>query len=253
MSITDADLSVPLTTTWVEKDVVLFAAGTLSSISTMVTEVESKLRRGTLTTTSIPSVDEVNRWLIRAKQELMETKRYSYARRYAYAATVAGTYRYALPPDYNGGELSLRDTTNNIPIEILPEFLVDLEFPDIAAESRNESTAAIVKGMELWLVPPPSGIINMELEYQRSGDDGTATSVHYLPEIERFRCCDFALWHAFSSVQNWDAAAYYKALWVEGVGKSMKAESRRKWGGKTFQAINCFQEHNARFAQRNKP
>ena len=81
MSITDATTS--LGTTWTEQSVVAFNAGTLATISSCVTEVESKLRRGTLSSTSSPTLSQVQTWLKRAKQELAETKGYTWRRRYA--------------------------------------------------------------------------------------------------------------------------------------------------------------------------
>ena len=66
-----------LTTTWTEQSVVDFTAGTISTITDCVTEVQSKLKRGTLGASTVPSTTDVQRWLIRAKEELAEIKNFT--------------------------------------------------------------------------------------------------------------------------------------------------------------------------------
>lgn len=239
MSITDTTSYV--TTSWTEQSVVQFSAGTLASVSEMVTEVESKLKRGTLTTTTAPSTTEVERWLVRAKQELVEIKRFTWRRRYAYADTVAGTYRYGLPPDYAGGIVSLINTTSDAKIEVWPEDWMNDQYPDISAEASNEPSLATIKGSELWIVPPPDGVYRLELEYDRSGDDNTATDFSWLPEIERFRCCDYAVYQAFISLHQWEAASAYKGQWQEDVMKARNADGKKRWARTGYQARSLFQ------------
>jgi hypothetical protein len=244
MSITDSSTALDLA--WTEQSVVAFTAGTLDSVTEMVAEVESKIKRGTLDTTTTPTLAEVQRWLIRAKEELAETKNYTWRRRYAYADTTAATYRYALPPDYGGGEITLKDLTNNREIELWPAHLFDTKFPDPSEEDNSEPTIACIKNRELWLVPPPDGTYRLELEYARTGDDQTATDFSWLPEIERFRCCDFAVYQAFRSLHMWEVAGIYKQDWNEGIAKARIADGKRKWARMGYQAQSWLQQAYAR-------
>jgi len=216
-----------LTTTWTEQEVVSFTAGTLNTISNCVTEVESKLKRGTLGANTTPSTTEVQRWLIRAKEELAEIKNYTWSRKYSYADTVAGTWRYALPADYHGGDISLRDLTNDKVIPIWPKIAFDSEYSDPAGEANAEPDVACIKGRELWLNCPALGAYRYELEYNRTGDDSTATDFSWLPEIDRFRCCDFAIYQSFLALHQWDAAGIYKQDWMFNLG-------RQKWAGLSY-------------------
>ena len=241
MSITDNTGNV--STTWTEQTTVAFNSGTLAVMGACVTEVESKLRRGTLTNLTTPTVTEVERWIIRAKQELMEIKNYTFRRRYAYTSTVSGTYRYALPPDYDGGRLAVRDTSNKRLIPVWVEHWFNLRYPSPADEATNMPLAATVKNMELWLMPPPDSAYTIELEYDRSGADNTATDMSYLPEVERFRCCDFAVYQAFKSLHMWAEATTYKQDWMEGLTKARRADAKRRWKTMRFQAMSIFQEH----------
>jgi len=223
-----------LTTTWTEQEVVSFTAGTLNTISNCVTEVESKLKRGTLGANTTPSTTEVQRWLIRAKEELAEIKNYTWSRKYSYADTVAGTWRYALPADYHGGDISLRDLTNDKVIPIWPKIAFDSEYPDPAGEANAEPDVACIKGRELWLNCPALGAYRYELEYNRTGDDSTATDFSWLPEIDRFRCCDFAIYQSFLALHQWDAAGIYKQDWMFNLEKARRADGRQKWAGLSY-------------------
>ena len=78
-----------------------------------------------------------------------------------------------------------------------------------------------------------------------SGSSNTATDFSFLPEIERWRCCDFATYRAFAMLQDWNAAALYKQEWMYALSKSRKSDGRRRWSGR-FQAISVFQEFAAR-------
>ena len=231
MSITDD--STGLSTTYTEQTVVAFTAGTLANIAACVTEVESKLRRGTLSSSTNPTSTQVQSWLIRAKEELAEVKNFTWKRRYATAATVASQYRYALPPDYNGGPTRLRDTTNDRYLTIDTEYLFDKTYPDVSAETANEPLYATIKNMELWLCPPPDGAYTLELEYERSGADNTTTDFSWLPELERWRCTDYATAEAFYSLHMWQEGSIYFSKWKDGLGKAIRADGKRKW--KTMQ------------------
>jgi hypothetical protein len=240
MSITDSGTSV--STSWTEQATVAFTAGVLSTIATCVSEVEGKLKRGTLSATTSPTLTQVQNWLKRAKLELMEDRNYSFARKYAYADLTAGTYRYALPPDYNGGEVKLRDMTNNASIPIWMEANFDKAYPDPSYETNGPISISCIKNMELWVVPPPSSSDRIELEYSRSGAETTADDFSYLPELERFRCCDFALSHSFESLHMFDVADRFRQYWELGLQKARRADGRRKWGGRRMCAISVFQE-----------
>jgi hypothetical protein len=244
MSITVATGSV--TTTWTEQSVVSFTAGTLASITECLTEVQTKIQRGTLSASSIPTSTQVQNWLIFAKQELAEVKTFTWKRRFASAVTVADTYRYAFPPDYNGGYTILRDTTNNREIDIWPADKYDLKFPDITEENDNEPLIAAVKDRELWLAPTPDGVYTLELEYDRTGDDNTATDFSWLPQIERYRCTHYACWQSFNTLHMWQEAGVYKQQWGEGLGKAIRADGKRKWKNMRYRAISMFQEYAAR-------
>lgn len=243
MSITDS--STALSTTYTEATVVAFTAGTLATATDCVTEVQSKLKRGTLGTTSTPTLVEVQRWLARAKQELAEVKGFTWKRRYATVSTVANQSRYALPPDFNGGIVRLRDTTNDRFIEFYSLDQFDSTYPDLSAETSDEPLYAAVKNMELWLAPPPSGVFTLEIEYQRSGDDNTTTDFSWLPEIERFRCCDFAIAESFASLHMWQESDRYMQKWMMGIGKAIKADARRKWQSMNYQAQSYIQKYGS--------
>ena len=243
MAITDS--TTTLDTAWSEQSNVVFTAGTLASIDECATEVGTKLKRGTLGTGSTPTLTQVKQWLIRAKQELAEIKNFSWRRRFATASTVASTFRYSLPPDYNGGNVSLRDTSNNRAITIWPRDWYETKFPDPSEESAGEPVVACIKGLELWLAPPPDGIYTLELEYDRSGDDNTATDMSWLPEIERFRCCDYAVSEAFESLHQWQESQLFRQKWHEGLMKARRADGKRKWKSMNYSASSILQKHNA--------
>lgn len=223
-----------LTTSWTEGSVVAFTAGTLNTITACVTEVESKLKRGTLGAATTPTSTEVQRWLIRAKEELAEIKNFTWSRKYAYADTVASTWRYALPADYHGGDVSLRDLTNDKTIPLWPRIAFDNDFPDPAGANNDEPKVACIKGRELWLNTPADAVYRYELEYNRSGDDSTATDFSWIPEIDRFRCCDFAVMESFLSLHQWDAAQLYAERWGFDMAKARKADGKQKWAGMQY-------------------
>jgi hypothetical protein len=241
MSITDS--STALATTYTEATVVAFNAGSLATVTDCVTEVQSKLKRGTLGTTSTPTLAEVQRWLARSKQELAEVKGFTWKRRYATVSTVTGQFRYALTPDFNGGIVRLRDTTNDRFIEFYSPDQFDSTYPNLSAETSGEPLFACIKGMEMWLAPPTAGAYTLELEYERSGADNTTTDFSWLPEIERFRCCDFAIAESFSSLHMWEESDRYMQKWMAGIGKAIRADGKRKWHSMNFQAQSWQQRY----------
>jgi len=89
--------STALTTpAWSEFSRPAYSVGGLSNMAACLKEVESKLNRGTINSTSKPTDSEVYRWLQRAKMELAETRQYTWKRRYVTATLTADVYRYAL-------------------------------------------------------------------------------------------------------------------------------------------------------------
>jgi len=240
MSISDS--STTLDTAWTEQSIVAFTSGVLTNEAACVTEVESKLKRGTLGATTTPTDTQVKNWLVRAKEELAEVKDYSFNRKFAQATLSAGDYRVSLPPDYNGGVMLVRDTTNDRPISVFGQGLFDKAYPDASAETQSEPLEATIKNMELWLSPPVNGSTVIEIEYLRSGAPTTATSFDWLPELERFRCCDFAVAMSFEALHQFDLADRYLTRWAQGVGKSIKADGRRKWR-RRVSAISIFQDY----------
>lgn len=249
MSITDS--STTLDTAWNEQSLVKFEYGVLSSIANCVSEVESKLQRGTLSTGTTPTLAQVQGWLKRGKLELMEHKDYSFSRKYAYVDLTADTYRYSLPGDFSGGDVRLVDTTNDRSIIIWDSSKYDRRFPDPSEETSNEVLVACIKNMELWVAPPPDSSDRLELQYPRSGAETTADDFTWLPELERFRCCDFALANAFEALHQYAVADRYYGRWNEGLIKSRRADGRKKWLG-IRQAINVFQEASQRNWQGGK-
>lgn len=241
MTIVDATTSLALA--WTEQAIVSFTAGSLSSITECMTYIETHLRRGTIGATTEPSTSEVQLAFIRGKQELMTIKSFSFARRFAQATAVGGTYRYALPPDFQGLK-GIRDQTNDRDLLVWPPGIFDTRFPDPASYGTNEPQVVTIKGMEMWIYPPPSGAFVLELEYERSGDDNTATDVSWLPQAERFRCCDFAIADLLDSLQDERAQVYWQR-WGQGLMRSGKSDSKKRWRHRR-QAISIFQEAAAR-------
>lgn len=239
MSLTVASTS--LSTAWAEFSVVTYTAGSLSNQAACVTEVESKLRRGTLSATSTPSDTSVKRWLQRAKQELAEIRQFTWRRRYVTGTLTAGAYRYSLPPDFAGGHINIRDKTNDNKIKLVNSHVYDTLFPDPEEETSGTILVACIKGLEVWFAPAPSSNDVIELEYERSGDDITATDFSWLPEVERFRCCDFAIAESFTSLHQWENAQIYYAIWEKGLMKASRADGKRKWSTSGYNIRSVFQ------------
>lgn len=233
--------STTLDTSWAEISTVGFTCSTLATVSSCISEVQGKLKRGTLSTTTTPSTTQVLGWLVRAKEELAEVRQFTWRRRYATATLTADTYRYSLPPDYGGGYVKLRDLTNDHTIRLLSNHQFDMLYPDVAEESGSQVLVGTVKNMELWLAPPASGAEVIELEYERTGDDVTATDFSWLPEIERFRCCDFATAEAFNSLHDYEKAQFFYNRWEKGLGKAIRADGKRRWSQTGYRARSIFQ------------
>ena len=230
-----------LTDIWTNKDALAFIAGTLADISSCVDEVESKLKRGTLSATTTPTTTQVQNWLTRAKQELAEAKNYTWRRQYVTLTCTAGTYIYACPKDFGGSAGALRDMTNDGRISIISSYQFDALFPDVSQADNGRILVATVKNRELWVAPAPNGAHILEWEILRTGDDDTATDFSWLPEIERFRCCDFALAESFEALHDFEKAAYYRSKWDYGLGKSKIADGKKKWTTMGYRARSVFQ------------
>jgi len=239
MSITDS--STALDVAYTEQSIVGFTEGVLTDLAACVAEVESKLQRGTLSTSTKPTLAQVQGWLKRAKMELSEVKSFTFNRKYAYMTTTAGTYRYALPPDYNGGLTRIKDTTNDEWITVWQSNWFDRKYPDPSSEDSSDEFIACVKNMELWIGPPPDSSYQLEIEYDRSGSETTADDFEWLPELERFRCCDFAISESFEALGNFQVSNTYKAKWGQGVQKARHADGKRKWAEMNYQIVSCFQ------------
>lgn len=246
---TITDSTTTLDTSWTEQTIAIFTAGVLSDLDACIDEVEAKIKRGTLSTTTKPTLTQAQNWLKRAKLEIAEAKDFGFTRKYASGTLTIDAYRYALPPDYRGGEISIRDTSNDRFIPIWPRARFDLKYPDPSEESSDEVFIACIKNMELWFAPPPKAADTIEIEYARSGAETTADDFSWLPEKERFLCCDFAIAEAFESLHMWGESDRYRAKYLQGLRGSIRADGRRKWKSKRQQIINVFQEFNLRHYQ----
>ncbi len=237
-----------LATTWTEQTVVEFNAGTLADIAACITHVGGKLQRGTLGASSTPTSTQISNELVRAKEELCEVFGFTWQRKYSYADTVAAQYRYALPKDY-AGEPRLRDTTSNRFLEFYDNFRYDLKYPDMSEETANEPPGFTVKDRELWLINPPAGVYRLELEYNRSGDDSTATDITYLPELMRFKICVFASYQGFLILHEYEKAQIFREEWMEGLLKSKRQSGKQKWASSGYQALTWQQAYVAGYHQ----
>jgi len=210
---------------------VSFNAGTLADIDDCVTHVQSNINRGTLSSTSKPTSTEVQNWLIRAKQELMDTFGFTWSRVFAYMDTTAGEYRYALPLDFAEGGFIIRETTTSqgTTLTVLDPVSFDRLFPDVEDEASAAPTYATIKDRELWLSAPAGGTYRLQIEYLRSGDDSTTTDISYIPELMRFRMCDYATYRSFAALQMWNDAQVYKAEWELALRKSNRRDKKKRW------------------------
>lgn len=76
---TVTDNTTTLDTSWSEQTIAIFTTGALSTVSDCIFEVESKLKRGTLSTTSKPTLAQAKNWLRRAKVEIVEPKDFGFS------------------------------------------------------------------------------------------------------------------------------------------------------------------------------
>ncbi len=239
MGITDS--TTTLDTAWVEQSFVEIVASTLSAEADMVSAVEVKLQRGTLTTSTSPSNTSVKQWLIRAKSEIASIKGFSFKRRFMTHTLTSGDYRIGLPEDYDGGQLRIRDITNEHKWKSLPSHIFDAKYPDLSAVTGRQVHVYTIKNLELWFTPTDSADV-IEIEYDRSGDDQIANDYKWLPERERWRCIDYALSEAFESLENFQNAQYYRSKYELGLRGSIKVEARRRWKGLGYSAISILQD-----------
>jgi len=211
-----------------------FNAGTLPNIDSCATEVQGNLNRGTLSATSKPTLTQVHNWLIRAKEKLAEEHGYSWRRVFAYMDTSASSYRYSLPSDFGEGGFLIRDTTQDIRLNVIDPVSFDSFFVDVAGSESGPPLYATVKSNELWLSKPANGVYRFELEYDRTGDDTSPADVSYLPEGMRFKICDYATYRGFIALEMWEAAAAYKTEWTGEVIKSKQRDTRKKWKSRGY-------------------
>ena len=132
--------------------------------------------------------------------------------------------------------------TNDRKIGVTSNHQFDVIYPDPSAiqTTGDGSTIATVKNNELWVMPPPGADV-VELSYLRSGDDITAQDFSWLPEIERFRCCDFATAEAFMSLDQFDKAQFYLGRWERGIQKAKLADGKKRWATSGYRARSVFQ------------
>lgn len=240
MAITDATGSLALT--WTEQDPVTFTAGTLASSTEMLAEVQAKVQRGTLSTTTTPSTTQVNQWLIRGKEMLCQRFGFTWARRYASATLTAASYRFALPPDYDGGPLRMRDTTNDEWMSPIDSLVFDSNFPDVSGRDSGEpgENECTIKDRELWLSRPANASTTLELEYHRSADDNTAADMSFIPEPFRWKIVDYAVGEAFELLHQFEQAGYYRQKWEAEMGVARRADGRKRWAAGGYRAQPWF-------------
>jgi hypothetical protein len=234
-----------LTTTWTGRDALAFTAGTLSTITDCITQVEQVLHRGTLSTSTSPTSTQVQNYLIFGKQELCDEFGFTWRRKYSYAATVSGTWRYALPSDFGEGGYVLRDITNDTRLSFVEQVTFDTLYPDVAGASNDQPEYYTIKDRELWLSAPANGAYTLELEYLRTGDDSTATDISFLPEIFRSKICSYAIYKSFLLLQQYDVAGIYKSEWEQGLSKSRRADGRKKWSDFGYMAKAWYYPDNS--------
>lgn len=233
--------STVLSTAWAEFSTVSMEQGTLSNEASLVVEVAAKLKRdGTLSATTTPTSTQVMYWLRRARLELAEIRNFSWKRRYVTATFASGSYRYALPPDFGGGYCKIRDVTDNRVISLISNHQYDILYPDPSELSTGTILCGTIKNLELWVAPAPDGNNIIEMEYDRTAESAT-DDYSYLPEIDKWRCVDFATAEAFSSLKEYQEAQYYYQRWHEGIGKAITADGKKKWSTMGYRCRSVFQ------------
>lgn len=221
---------------WTGRDALAFTAGTLSTITSCVSQVEQVLHRGTLSASTTPTSTQVQQYLIFAKQELCEEFGFTWLRKFSYAAPTAGLWQLALPADFGGGAYILRDITSDKRLSFIDAMTFDTLYPDVAGSSQEAPKYYTIKDREAWLHAPLNGTYTLELEYQRTGDDSTAADVSYLPEIFRYKICTYAIYKSFVMLQQYDAANIHKSEWESGLRRSRKGDGKKKWANQGYMA-----------------
>jgi len=208
-----------------------FNAGTLPDMQDCVTHVQSNINRGTLGSSTKPTITEVERWLTDAKQRLVESHGFTWERVYAYMDTTTNEYRYALPADFGQGGFVIREvtTSHGKTLTVLDPVSFDRLFPDVPNEASDAPTYATIKDRELWLSAPAGGTYRLEMEYLRTGDDTTPNDISYIPELMRFKMCDYATYRSFLVLQMWEIASIYKTEWESSLSASKKRDGRKRW------------------------
>ncbi len=216
--------------TWAEWSTVSTNVGSLDTLSSCIDMVSSKLNRAPITATTKPSDAQVADFIARAKEELVEMKSFTFARRFVIGTMTASQYRYAVPPDCNR-IIFLHDTTNDCEIPVVEPHAFDSIFPDPGSIGAGQPAIATQKNKELWICPAPDGSDIYEMEYERSGEDADPQDISWLPEIERFRCVDFALAESWELLNQFRNANYYSGKWAKHVGKGKRFDNKRKLKG----------------------
>ena len=134
------------------------------------------------------------------------------------------------------------NTTNDRHLTFVGRDIFDKKYPDLSGESQSEPIIVTVKNLELWVAPPVNASTVIEIDYLRSGAETTTNDFSWLPEIERFRCCDYAVAQSFESLHMWGEADRYFNKWNQNLAKAVRADGRRKWK-RRVSAINVFQEY----------
>ncbi|MHC4748394.1 MAG: phage adaptor protein [Planctomycetota bacterium] len=226
------------TPTWTARDALAFTAGTLSDFSDCVSQVQQVLHRGTLSATTTPTLIQVRSFLTFAKQELCEEFGFTWKRKFSYANPAAGHWQLGAPADFGGGAYILRDITSNKRLSFVDPTTFDTLYPDPAGSSQAVPSYYTVKDREFWMHAPLNGTYTLELEYQRTGDDALGlqssddtgeSDISYLPEIFRYKICNYAIYKSFLMLQNWTAAQAYKSEWEQGLIKSRRNDGKKKW------------------------
>jgi len=224
-------------TTWTSQGAVAFNAGSIADVAEIITKTGNNISRA-IGATSTPTTTEVTDWVTQGKQDLSETFGFTWKRSFVYADTVSGTSRYSLPADYDGGAYIVRDLTQDKRLSPIDPMVFDTKYPDPENDGSTAPKYYCIKDRELWLHKPADGVYRLELEYDRSGDDATASTLTYIPDIMRHKIVHYCTYMAFLRLQNFQAAQMYKAEWELGLRKSKGSDGKKKWEQMGYQAKN---------------
>ena len=78
------------------------------------------------------------------------------------------------------------------------------------------------------------------MQYDRTGADVSTDDVSYLPELMRFRMCDYATYRAFITLENWNAAQTYKEEWRVSSVTSKRRDMKNKWKSQGYRVRSWF-------------